>query len=187
MNADDIFKAHGIPVVYSFYPVDRCPLYVDAPFELMLFRGQKESDTLKGDFMLAVSEYVQHEMFNEYVDESQPLYRLVIKDLNNYITWQNDYAHPDIQLKEFSVYADKEKSQKIGKLTILVGGFYKENPYQWMSKCTDSYLLRQRTLVPNFKQALNMVEATMDNSWTRVILLSSLNLDNLIYTSKNGK
>lgn len=187
MNADDIFKAHGIPVVYSYYPVDKYPLYVDAPFDLMLFRGQKESDTLRGDFMLAVSDYVQHDMFNEYVDISQPLFHLVIKDVNNSITWQNDYMHADIQIKEYDVYSDKERTKNIGKMAILVGGFYKENPYQWMNKCTDSYILRLITRVPYIKHTLNMVEATLDNSWTRVVLFSFLELDTLINNSKNDK
>lgn len=178
MSADDIFKAHGIPVVYSFYPVDKYPLYIDAPFDLMLFRGQKESDTLKGDFMLAVSDYVQHDMFNEYVDVSQPLFHLVIKGDTNSIKWVDFKGSKNMQYKEYDIYADKSYTIQIGKLAIFMGGLFKESPFQWMNKCVDSYIA-SNIIAKKYVHILNLVETTMDNPWVRVVFLSQKKMDNL--------
>lgn len=178
MDTDDIFRAHGIPVVYSFYSVDCCPLYIKAPFEIMLFRGKKNSDTLKGDFLYAVSEYVERDMYNEYVDVSQPLYHLVIKGDTNSIMWADFGGSKNMQYKEYDIYEEKDNTRLLGKLVIFMGGLYKENPYQWMNICVDSYITK--CAPKGYKgQILNMVEATMDNPWVRVVFLSQNKIDNL--------
>lgn len=177
MNVDDIFKAHGIPVYYNFSPVDKCPLYVNGPLKLMLFRGKKESYTLKGDFLNAVSEYVGEDMYNEYVDIDNPLYHIVIKSDINTLIWEDFDGISSMQYNKYEIYQDGSKTQKIGTLAIFRGGLYKEDPYQWMSTCVDSYIKQNATTDSN---TLNMIENTMDNPWVRVVLIMSKNIDSLL-------
>ena len=176
MNADDIFKAHGIPVYYSFSSVDKCPLYTKGPLNLMLFRGNKESNTLKGDFLIAVDKYVGNDMYNEYVDINNPLFHIVIKSDINTLDWEYFEGISSMQYKKYEIYQDENRKQEIGTFAIFMGGLYKEDPYQWMSTCVDSYIKRNTTSNIN---TLNMIENTMDNPWVRVVLLMSKDKDSL--------
>lgn len=175
-----------IPIIYANHSVESCPLYVKAPFELRLFKGQKESDTLEGDFIVGVNKYVQHDMFNEYVDVSQPLYHLVIKNDTNTIKWENYDGSTNIQYKEYSIYQDLEMRSEIGKLAIFMGGLFKENPYPWVSQCVNSYITRLSMENQNF-QILNMVENTMDNPWVRVVITFFVEIDSLYSNLNNEK
>lgn len=176
---------YNIPIIYANHPVDSHRLYTKAPFELMLLRGQRDSDTLEGDFIVGVNKYVGNDMFNEYVDVSQPLFHLVIKGDTNYIQWEKYNGSQNMQYKEYDVYKDYTQNAVAGKLVIFMGGLYKENPYQWMNICVDSYITRSAEQ-SHISQILNMVEATMDNPWVRVVLLSNDILDSLFDTSQNG-
>ena len=141
----------------------------------MLFRGKKESYTLKGDFLNAVSEYVGQDMYNEYVDIHNPLYHVVIKSDINTLTWEDFEGISSMQYKKYEIFQDANKTQKIGSLAIFMGGLYKENPYPRMNTCVDSYIKQHTT--PNI---LNMIENTMDNPWVRVVLLMSKDVNSLI-------
>ena len=83
-----------------------------------------------------------------------------------------------MQYKEYDIYEEKDNTRLLGKLVIFMGGLYKENPYQWMNICVDSYITK--CAPKGYKgQILNMVEATMDNPWVRVVFLSQNKIDNL--------
>jgi hypothetical protein len=81
-------------------------LYVkqNCPVEFMLFKGDVNSYNLHDELLFATLNYVGREQFNEYVDVTKSIYKLVIKkDLNN-VVYENYLGYNDIMYKEYDFY-----------------------------------------------------------------------------------
>lgn len=122
-----------------------------------------------GIMHIVVSDIVQRNMFNEFVDISlrRPYLRLVFVGDINYLTWKKVKGEEDCELCEIEL---KNGEEFAGTVVFMRGGFYKKNPNEYMSEQVRKYLGSLDT--SKYETYNELIEKYMDNPWLRVILLN---------------
>ena len=98
--------------------------------KLVVLVAEPEAQNPASLMRLAVSQVVQHSMFNEYVDISllRPFLRLVwLGDLNT-LAWKQYNGDRDCEYIEFELKDDV--NQWCGRVVFMRGGLYQKNPNQ---------------------------------------------------------
>lgn len=129
----------------------------------------ENSDEYSREVMLeAVYRIVENNMFNEFIDISlrRPYLRFLwVGDINE-LKWKKN-KDDDCECCEIELNNEDEFA---GKAVFMRGGFYKNDPNNYMSEQVKQYIDNLDTT--KYKVYNELIEETMDNPWSRVILLN---------------
>jgi hypothetical protein len=130
---------------------------VDYKFSILRFTSDVEYSRTYLDE--AVSIYVGHNLYNEFVEiyNSDHWFRIIISGINE-LNYNIDEDKNEIV--EFDLHNNVENIA--AKAAILRGGLYSDKPLEYMSNLVTEYA--------NGREHIHCVEIFMDNPWVRIVL-----------------
>jgi hypothetical protein len=106
----------------------------------------------------AVSTYVGHNLYNEFVElyNKDYWFRILISGINEF-----DYTIDENKNEKIEFDLHNEENI-VAKAAILRGGLYSDKPLEYMTNLVTEYA--------NGREHIHCVEIFMDNPWVRVVL-----------------